>query len=173
MSRSTPPAAALATLAIALLLAGCGSDSSGGTATDPASAEPLTLEQLRGHAYEAGPQDVESPAHELVAGTTIRISFEGGTINARAGCNHLFGEVSLADGRLEVDGLGGTEMGCPEDRAAQDAWLTDFLDAGPAAELTDDTLTLTAGEERITFSGVPVPEPGSGGDPDEPTSHQG
>lgn len=95
----------------------------------------------------------------LVDGTRIRLSFDGGELRADAGCNSLLGQARLANERLVVDGLGGTEMGCSPELMAQDQWLSGFLGGRPRLQLADDELTLTAGDVRIVLVDREVADP--------------
>ncbi|WP_199422861.1 META domain-containing protein [Actinotalea solisilvae] len=86
----------------------------------------------------------DTPGHDLVAGTEVRLAFDEGHVSARAGCNTLFGGATWTDGVLEAPQLASTMMACSPDRMAQDAWLGDLLASGPA--LTLDGATLTIGD---------------------------
>jgi heat shock protein HslJ len=129
----------LGALAVAaLVLAGCGSGSSSSTAGG--STVPTTTDLDR-TSYIS--QSVEG--HDLVAGTHLRLTFEGDTMSANAGCNGMFGPYAVADGRLAwTGGVGGTLMGCPDDLAKQDQWVQTWLQAGADASLDGDTLTLAS-----------------------------
>jgi heat shock protein HslJ len=45
-------------------------------------------------------------------------------------------------------------MGCAEDLAEQDAWLSEFLSSSPAISLDGDTLTLSGDDATLTFAAV-------------------
>lgn len=97
----------------------------------------------------------------VVDGTQIRVSFGAdGRISANAGCNHLGGTARLEAGRLVVDGgLVTTEMGCPQELMAQDAWLADFLSSRPELRLDGDELTLAAETMTMTLLDREVADP--------------
>lgn len=96
----------------------------------------------------------------LVEGTRISLEFTGdGELAANAGCNNLFGAVSIGAGTLEIDGLGGTEMGCDPPRHAQDQWLTEFLQSSPTWLLSADRLTLTGGGTELVLLDRRVADP--------------
>ncbi|HZM81385.1 MAG TPA: META domain-containing protein [Candidatus Limnocylindrales bacterium] len=121
---------------ILLLLAACANaGSTGGDGSRPAGRTFLSTAVT---------------GHTLVEGTQIQLEFpEEGKLNARAGCNHLFGEVTYAGDRMKVSGMGGTDMGCEKARMDQDQWLTEFLKAGPKFTLTGDELVLTGDQVTI------------------------
>lgn len=91
--------------------------------------------------------------HELVAGTEIRLVFSDGAITARAGCNHLTGQASLADDdRLVVSEMATTDMFCGTELADQDAWLSAFLTGRPAWSRTGDELVLRGATAEIRLT---------------------
>jgi hypothetical protein len=47
--------------------------------------------------------------------------------------------------------IGGTDVGCPEERNEQDDWLIGFFSSDPYWELTDGRLTLTSGQTVREF----------------------
>jgi heat shock protein HslJ len=163
----------LAPLAIAgtalLALSACGSaDSDGATdASDDGGSAAVTLDDLAGTSYQATTGDALSSADQsLVEGSTVVVGFEGAGLTASAGCNGLFGDASIADGVLEVEGMGGTEMACADDLMAQERWLTEFLSSSPEIALDGGTLTLTGGDTTLTLSEVEGAE--APADPDAP-----
>jgi heat shock protein HslJ len=95
----------------------------------------------------------------LVDGTRIRLSFTDGQLGASAGCNTMGGEYRIDAGRLVFEGGGMTEMGCDEERHAQDDWLLGFLGSQPAAVWEGDKLTLTSGAVVIALQDAEVAEP--------------
>ena len=79
----------------------------------------------------------------LVDGTIISMRFyDDNRVNVSAGCNSISGNYEIADGILQMDMMGMTEMGCDPDRHAQDEWISDVLSANPAITLTGDELVL-------------------------------
>jgi heat shock protein HslJ len=95
----------------------------------------------------------------LVAGTRIRLAFQGGNIGASAGCNTMSGAYRVVDGRLVVEGSGTTEIGCDPERHAQDDWLFGFLGARPTVRLAGNDLTLEAGDTIVRLLDREVAEP--------------
>ena len=108
---------------------------------------------------------------QLVPGTRITLNFvaDGRRIGAQAGCNSMGGQASFGDGRLTVNDLATTEMGCDPPRHAQDEWLASFLTSRPewstsgeAAEGRGDSgavLTLDNGAARIVLQDREVADP--------------
>ena len=127
-----------------------------GTPTGSSSAGPSTdAAVLDGRTFLS----TDVVGHDLVDGTRISLSFEGEDLGLQAGCNHLFGTVDAADGRLQTSGVGGTEMGCAKDLMAQDTWLMQFFEAGPSWELDAETLTLHGDDTTITLVDREIADP--------------
>ncbi len=87
----------------------------------------------------------------LVPGTQIRLRFDDGQVSADAGCNSMGGAYRLANGRLLVDEMAMTAMGCDGPRHDQDEWLADFLGSGPTVAVSGHDLALTDGDTEIRF----------------------
>lgn len=98
-------------------------------------------------------------AKALVPGTRVRISLRDGQFHASVGCNSMSGAYVLANGRLMVDDLGMTEMGCDPQRHAQDEWLAAFLVSRPSLELTGNDLLLQGGGIAMRLVDRRVAEP--------------
>lgn len=81
--------------------------------------------------------------HELVAGSTVRMTFEDTQLSVQAGCNTIFGAYALQGGVLRAAELAQTEMGCAADLMEQDQWLVDFLQGGPRLTQTDQAVVLS------------------------------
>ena len=95
----------------------------------------------------------------LVEGTRIRLAFADGQLSASAGCNSIGGDYRIDDGLLVFEGGGMTEMGCDEERHAQDDWLFSFLGSHPAIAREGDKLTLTSGDVVVALQDREVAEP--------------
>ncbi|MEZ5183498.1 MAG: META domain-containing protein [Acidimicrobiales bacterium] len=147
-----------------LVLAACGSGSSdgaggdgasgsggGSSATEPAAdggAAP-SADDLAGRTFTS--TSVEG--YDLVADSAIRLSFDEGRLGVNAGCNQSTGAFTLDDGTLAWDGpAAATQMACPDDLMAQDAWLAGLIEQGMAATLDADELTLRSGSVTIVLS---------------------
>lgn len=94
-----------------------------------------------------------------VAGTTIRVNFDDQGFGFSAGCNSYFGDYSVCDGKLCIQGLGSTEIGCDPDHSAQDQWLADFFTSEPRIDLEGDQLTFTGAEATLVFLDREVANP--------------
>ena len=139
-------------LLLALFLTACGDD--GEDTVDAgddggATASEVTYADLDGRTFVA----TSATGYEIVAGTTISLSFEDERISAAAGCNTQNGGVEVADGQLRLTSqLASTMMGCEEPLMAQDQWVASFLDADPEITLDGDVMTLTVGDESLELS---------------------
>lgn len=157
----------LATAALlAVTLAGCGDEEPTTMASDDAAG--LSLDAFDGRTFSS----VRLDGRKLVDGTQIRLGFDGDALKADAGCNHLFGTLTVDGDTLTASGVGGTEMGCPERLHQQDTWLAEFLTAGVDAVLDGDTLTLTRDNVVVELVEVDTPDLPAG-DGDEQTSNDG
>jgi heat shock protein HslJ len=155
----------VALVAVALLiagLAGCGEEESQGR--DDAA---VTLDDLDRRVFGSGRV---STGHRLVDGTEVTLGFEGTELSAYAGCNHLFGTASIDGDTLHARALSGTEMGCARPLADQDAWLQEFLSAGPTVVLDGGVLTLTSGGTTLELTEEPAPDRGDQAPGDDPVS---
>ncbi len=124
-------------LAAITILAACttSSSSSGSSSGSPVpSAGPAGLD---GHTYVS----TSVSGHDLVAGSTVTLTFQGGHLGANAGCNSLAGGYEVTNGKLSVGQMASTMMACPDPLMAQDTWLAAFLD-GAAVTQSGDNLTL-------------------------------
>lgn len=142
-------------LLLALVLAACGDDDAdtvdagddgGATATE------VTYADLDGRTFVS----TSAQGYEIVAGTTITLSFEDERISAAAGCNTQNGGVEVTEGQLRLTSpLASTMMGCEEPLMAQDQWVASFLEADPDITLEGDALTLSVGDEVLELSAEP------------------
>ena len=104
---------------------------------------------LNGQTYAS----TEVSGHDLVAGSTVTLALEDGRISANAGCNTMNGSATWDGGTLVVaEPLASTMMGCPDDLAAQDQWLSSFLTSSPALKVEGDTLTLGNASSGMTLT---------------------
>lgn len=169
-----PPIALAVVLVLAAALAGCGSsddaDRTSPGATVPSGTgsagapEPApTVDALAGRSFVS----TAVRGRRLVPGSELALTFDDGTLGARAGCNTLGAGYGVADGRLRLRGEPQrTMIGCAPALMRQDDWLSDFLAAGPALTLAGERLTLRGDAETIELSegssaGTPPPIAGT------------
>jgi heat shock protein HslJ len=89
---------------------------------------------------------------ELVAGSTISLSFEEGRVAAQAGCNTLSGGFTIDGDELDVEQLAQTQMACDQPLMDQDTWLAAFLGDDPTITLDGDQLTLAEDGVTVTLA---------------------
>jgi heat shock protein HslJ len=142
-SRTPKPGGILLLLTVALLVAACGSSGSSSPSGSGSSGSAPTAADLDGHTFTSTAVD----GHDLVAGSSVRLTFEHGSMSANAGCNTMSSSYDVSDGTLAWTGHPmATMMGCSEDLMKQDTWLSGFLEQGAAATLDGDDLTLSGGD---------------------------
>ena len=95
-------------------------------------------------------------SYTIVPGSTISITFENGTLAARAGCNNMFGQYTVSGNVLNAPQLASTMMACDEPLMKQDAWLSAFLASSPTWTYSGGTLTLTNGTDTIALAEAPT-----------------
>jgi heat shock protein HslJ len=126
----------VALLAAGLLLPGCGDATPGAAGSG---------DDLDGRTFRS----TQVQGHQLVAGTRVQLSFADDRLSASAGCNQFSGGYTVDGGTLRVSGLGGREMGCDPERAAQDEWLVDFLTSAPSIAVAGARLDLETAESAV------------------------
>ena len=94
--------------------------------------------------------------YTIVPGSTISITFENGTLAARAGCNNMFGQYTVSGNVLNAPQLASTMMACDEALMKQDTWLAAFLASSPTWTYSGGTLTLTNGTDTIALTEAPT-----------------
>jgi heat shock protein HslJ len=118
------------------------------TACGTAAAITPTTEGLAGRAFWS----TAIQGRDLVPDTRVRLVFNAdGSVGASAGCNSMGGTWSL-DGttlRIRIEQM--TEMGCPDDRFAQDDWLIDWLSGELTVTLRGDELVLSGADVTMTL----------------------
>lgn len=135
-------------LAAALALTGCGSDDDSASEPPASVTDSVTAEDLDGSSYAS----TEVTGHELVEGTRVQVSFEDGVLAVSAGCNTMSGAYAVTGEQLAWSGEpAATRMGCLEDVAAQDEWLTSLFQSGVTARLVDGGLELTQDDVVLTL----------------------
>jgi len=94
--------------------------------------------------------------YTIVPGSTISITFENGSLAARAGCNNMFGQYTVTGNVLNAPQLASTMMACDEALMKQDTWLAAFLASSPTWTYSGGTLTLTNGTDTIALTEAPT-----------------
>lgn len=166
----------VAGLALAAVLSACGDDDEpAATSSDPAatSGTPAGTTEGPGNTTGtaitgSGPLDGQRftagriEGRKLVDGTELALTFDGGRLNAKAGCNTIAGSYVFESDRLQQLDAVQTMMGCPEPGVdKQELWFAEFLKRGAEAKLEDGTLNLRRGDVSIAFE----PDDGPGGPP--------
>jgi len=137
----------IAVAGLLLALAACGDESSAGGS-------------LKGKSYLSTAVTENGQAKQLAAKTRIRLQFtDDGRLIADAGCNSMQSRVSTSNGRLAVEDLAMTDMGCDAPRHAQDDWLATLLHNKPTWKLEADTLTVASGGTTISLLDRKTAEP--------------
>lgn len=151
MRRSLLIAVLAAVLGSGVTLAACGST------RDPVQAAPdPSASTPAGRTYVS----TGVAGHTLVDGTTVTLTFDNdGNLSVQAGCNTLGSTYTIEDGKLVVDNVAGTEMGCDAPRHAQDEWISTFLSSRPSIAAEADGLVLAQGDTTLTLVDREVAQP--------------
>lgn len=152
---------ASALMVMTVLAAACGGSADEGDAGDGGGRVGNSMADLSGRQFVSESVEEAGEPRPLVPSTEIFLTFDEGdrNVGASAGCNSFSGLYEVDAGRLVVDEMGGTEMGCDEARHAQDQWLVELLMSDPAFELAGDHLTLTAGATVVVLLDREVADP--------------
>ncbi len=129
-------AASLVFAVLGLVLLSCGDR--GGADTGPTAGNDLDV------TYVVTGVTVGGAPHALVAGSQIRLTFDGDRLGITAGCNTMGGTYTLDGTRLRVSDLAMTEMGCEAALIEQDTWVVGLFERD---------VQLTAGTEPTLISG--------------------
>jgi heat shock protein HslJ len=152
MDPTTRSITAVLTLLV-LALAGCGE------ATEAEDDRGVAADDSSGRTIADGDYvSAEITGHDLVPGSEIRLGWHDGRLALNAGCNSMSGPAAVEDDELRVRDLAGTEMGCAPALMDQDAWLVDFVTAGPKVSVDGDAFTLSSTTAEIRFTPEPEPE---------------
>lgn len=132
-----------AIIAIGLLAtSGCGDRSAAGQG------------DMRGKVFVSTSVTEQGKPRALVQGTSVELRFtDDGRLLVNAGCNHMQGPVSLDGGKLEVQDLTMTAMGCPNpDLHTQDEWVSKLLGATPGWRMDGANLVVTGSNAEIVLA---------------------
>jgi heat shock protein HslJ len=146
---------------LSALLVGACTGAGGAASLTPSASPPGSADDPPGRGGLEGRTFLStvSDGRALVAGSRVRLSFEGGTIGAGGGCNSMSGGYGIDGDRLVVRQLATTEMACEPALMAQDQWLAALLD-GATIALAGDTLTLAKNGVLLTLVDRDVADPG-------------
>lgn len=113
---------------------------------------------LRDRSFRATSVTRDGEPRPIVAGTTIDVGFtgegRGDLIFWRSGCNTAGGPVVITADRLDVGEAAGTQIGCEEARAEQEAWVNAFFGSDPFWRADGARLTLTSGSTVIELEEI-------------------
>ncbi|MDG2262217.1 MAG: META domain-containing protein [Actinomycetota bacterium] len=102
-------------------------------------------EDLTGRTFWSSRVTVDGVIRDLVDGTRIQITFLEGSVSVSAGCNGVGAGYTIdAEGRLIVDELAMTEIGCDAPRHAQDEFVVSALTSRPRVTVDGDTIVLSS-----------------------------
>ncbi len=88
-------------------------------------------------------------------GSTMTAVFEDGQVSGSASCNHYFADYQASGGRIEIEGLGWTEMAClnPEGVMEQEREIMSFLGSSATYQIQGTRLVLKTGSgQQLVFS---------------------
>jgi len=123
----------------------------------PRTVDPAALDSRTFISQSIGDEGV---THGLVQGTAVRLTFQGASLSANAGCNTMSGTYAIDDGKLVAAGdWATTEIGCQPALQAQDQWLSAFLSSQPRITLNGDSLVLISGGTAMDLLDKEVAEP--------------
>jgi heat shock protein HslJ len=140
-------------LIAALAVVGCAGSGANPVASSPSASSPASA-GLDGRTFLSA----KVQGHDLVTGSTVRLTFKVGRVGINAGCNQMSGTYDLVDDHLRTGQMMTTEMGCDPPLMAQDTWVGSFID-GATVTLAGDTLTLGHGDVTMTLTDRVVADP--------------
>lgn len=87
---------------------------------------------------------------------TVNVRIGDSRVSLSAGCNELSTyNATIKDGMLQSESAVGTDMGCPQPRADQDAWLGRLLASTPAITITSDRFELRSKDAELVAAASP------------------
>jgi heat shock protein HslJ len=126
------------------LAQGCSNDDSDTATDDTASSVKIEDRQL---------VSTEVSGHDLVEGSTIRISTEDDALTVIADCNTMSAAYTYEDDKLAWSSEpASTMMACDPALMDQDAWLSELFTAGVDVSGDGSDVVLTSGDVSITLT---------------------
>lgn len=138
----------IAALLLVLALSACGSVA--GTPTSDADIDVEGTWRLTSGRTDAG----EVP---ILDDHPITLTIQGTEIGGTAACNHYGGRLTMHGGRLRIEDLAMTAMGCEEPVAASEAAYTAALAAVTAIRREGEELVLAGPNAELRFMRQPAP----------------
>jgi len=135
-------------LVLALVVAACGGP--GATSTPRTELDTSGTWQLTSGRTDAG----EVP---ILDDHPITLTITGDEIGGTAACNRYGGRLAVRDGRLTIDNLAMTAMGCEGPVAASEAAYTGALVMVTTIRREDEELVLSGPAAELRFSQLPPP----------------
>jgi heat shock protein HslJ len=110
---------------------------------------------VSGHNYE-----LESAmGYQFVMGTSLSVGFTETDFSFNAGCNGYGGSYSVCDGKLCLEDMYSTAIGCDPERHTQDEWFGEFFSAEPKLALDGDRLTVESADAKFVLLDREVANP--------------
>jgi len=140
-------------LVAVILVAACGASGSG---TSPVPSDPPAALDPQGPWQLVEGRAVGQPL-ALIEDARITFIVEGSNVGGRSACNQYFGELTVVDGVVRIDGLGGTDMGClGEVMDLEQAYLK-ALGSVTAARMDGENLVLVGPDTELRFERLEPP----------------
>lgn len=137
-------------LGVAVLLAGCGSLGAPSPDASDEAFDPQGSWQLTSSSVDGG----EVP---LVEDHPVTVTIEGSEIGGTAACNHYGGRLSVSAGRLQIQELAMTAMGCEEPLMAAESAYVAALQAVETIGGDGEQLVLSGPGVELRFDRLPEP----------------
>jgi len=137
----------LVALVCASLLAGCGEPADPGAPSAPREDIDGGWRLVDGR----GPDGPIPQGDEI----EITLEIEGTTIGGRSACNQYFADVIRDGERFEIQGVGGTEMGCPGRRMEAEGLYVQALSAVKTQRMEGDVLVLSGPQVELLYREIP------------------
>jgi len=87
-------------------------------------------------------------------GSTVSVTFTEDGISVNAGCNSIFGEANLADGKITLgtETMASTMMACSEPLMSQDQILIELFSSTPTWSLNGSELTISGSRMSMVLT---------------------